>query len=141
MPAPQARLKPAWKPPEDPVDTIAAGRRAAKIEPAANKEPVAAKKVELIDPRVLVLGSYGKRANATRAALKWREMGATIVPSRVGAATLYRVVSAPVAAKDTASELRRIRSIGVKGAWALRLCGGNDAKSGACVSLRASAAE
>lgn len=139
-PPPLARLKPGWNPPQDPADTLAAGRRAAEITPAAGNQPASDKPAELVNPRVLVLGSYGERANALRAALKWRAMGASITPSGAGAARLYRVVTSPVSGKDYVSELRRIRSAGIKGAWALRLCGG-DAKPGACVSSRASVAE
>jgi hypothetical protein len=51
-----------------------------------------------------VLGSFGKRANAVRAALKWREMGAVIVSSRVGAAMRYRVVTVPVGARNYTAE-------------------------------------
>jgi hypothetical protein len=134
-----ARVNSGWNRPEESSASIAAARRAAKIAPAANKADDTA--VELANPRVLVLGSFGNRANASRAALKWRDRGVSIVPSRVGANKLYRVVTAPLDEKDYASELRRLRSTGIKDAWALRLCGGAEPKSDACVTLRASAAE
>ena len=89
----------------------------------------------------MVLGSFGKPANAARAALKWREMGAVVVPSQVGATRMYRVVTGPVGGNDAASELLRIRSMGFKGVWALPLCDGGNAKTGACAGLRTRASE
>jgi len=134
-----ARMNSGWNPPEDSVETIAAAHRTAMIEPAADRTVI--KSEELKAPRVMVLGSFGKPANATRAALKWRKMGAVVLPSQVGATRMYRVVTAPVDENDAATELLRIRSMGFKDAWALRLCDGGDAKAGACVGLRASASE
>lgn len=134
-----ARMNSGWNPPEDSVETIAAAYRTTKIEPAADKTAENLK--ELTTLRVMVLGSFAKPANAARAALKWRETGAVVVPNQVGATRMYRVVTAPVGENAAATQLLRIRSMGFKDAWALRLCDGGDAKAGACAGLRTSASE
>lgn len=131
-----ARVNSGWNPLEESPETISAARRVANIAPAAGP-----KAVKLANPRVLVLGSFGNRANASRAALKWRDRKVSIVPSRVGAARMYRVVTAPLDEKDYTTELRRLRSNGFKDAWALRLFGDADSGSKACVTPRASASE
>lgn len=128
------RLDSGWNPPKEPTDPQAAGRRLAKIAPAANKT------VSVMNARVVVLGSFAKRANAKRAALTWRAVGASVARSRVGAKTMYRVVTAPVSESNYVSELRRIRSAGVKLAWALPLCDGGST-TGVCISPRAGATE
>lgn len=134
-----ARVNSKWNPPEESSDSLAAVRRAAAIQPASGKP--AAKMVLSEVPRVVVLGSFGKPDNAARAALKWRDMGATVIRSRVGAIDMYRVVTAPFGKNDYVAELRRIRSIGFKDAWAQRLCGSANAKTDNCVSLQASASQ
>jgi len=100
-----------------------------KIAPAAKNH------VSAVNARVVVLGSYAKRA-----VLTWRAMGASIAPSRVGSKTMYRVVTAPVSGGNYVSELRRIRTAGTKMAWALPLCDGG-ASGVSCVVLPARAIE
>jgi hypothetical protein len=130
----QVDLDSGWSPPEESADMQAAVRRMARIAPAAKKDDPS------IKARVVVLGSFSKRANARRAALKWRALGASVAPSQVGVKTMYRVVTAPVSDSQYVSELRRIRSAGIRLAWALPLCNGN-ATTGACINLQASATE
>lgn len=106
---------------------------------AARVKPDHAKRLRSTEGgRVLVIGSFAKRANASDAVRKWRELSPLIVPTKLGRDVVFRVVTLPGGARKFASDLRRLRSGGVKDAWGAPVCGLKlPAKARDCIVLKA----
>ena len=72
--------------------------------------------------RVLVLGSYLTRLRARRAARQWPSIATTVVSTRIGEKTYYRVVTGPVGLAGIADERTRLKSHGVAETWTAKIC-------------------
>lgn len=69
--------------------------------------------------RVLVFGSFARRANADRLARRHRDLQAEVVSTKVNGKTYYRVVTAASSMPEAEAMRRRVAASGVNGAWIL----------------------
>lgn len=71
------------------------------------------------EPRVLVFGSFARRANADRLARAHRDLQAKVVSTKVKGKTYYRVVAAATSMPEAEAMRLKVVAAGVNGAWIL----------------------
>jgi hypothetical protein len=86
--------------------------------------------------RVLVMGSFLEQANAHKSARRWQALDPSVVPSRFGGRTFFRVVAGPFDAEQVVVERKRLAKLGIRDVWSAALCPANSTGVG-CIALTA----